>query len=100
MSQAVISELPADPWAGFESVPLVDVVREAGVPYEQVRKAFRRGLVEPLPERGPKNSALLSHEDAVMLLQAAAVALLAGIALVTVVRMLRAGVSVELPGAA
>lgn len=101
MSQALISELPADPWSGTEAVPLVDVVRESGVPYENVRKVFRQGLVEPLPERGQFNAALLSHEDAVMLLRAAALALLAGIAIVTAVRVLRApGITINLPGAA
>lgn len=79
----------ADPWPDTDAVPVIDVARKAHVPRYDVRTVELEGLVSHLPKRGPKGSLMVSKDDALFLLGCAALAVAAGIALVTVVRVLR-----------
>lgn len=106
MSQS--SAVLADPWPGQNTVSVIDVAREAGVPRYNVRTVELAGLVEHAGRAGRGGRLMVSKEDALFLLGAAAVAAVAGIALVTVVRALRetgaqvgpGGITIPLPGAA
>lgn len=85
MSQNVL----ADPWPDRATVPVIEVARTAGIPRYDVRKVELAGLVQHAGREGAGGSLTLTHDDALYLLHAALLALAAGIALVTVVRVLR-----------
>jgi hypothetical protein len=70
-------------------VPVADVVREAGVSREDVRTVERKGWIEPAGRKGQGGAHLLTHDDAMFLLGAAIIAVAAGLAVVTMVRVLR-----------
>lgn len=85
-----------DPWPGLDTVPVFEVARVAGVPRYDVRKVESAGLIKhagrlagPGVGRGRGGALVVTHDDAVFLLRCALIAVAAGAALVTVVRIMR-----------
>lgn len=84
------SSVVSDPWAGQRYVPLADIAQTAGLPRHHMRKVENAGLIEYADKRTFGGGYTVAHEDALFLLRCALIAVAAGVALVTVVRVLRA----------
>ena len=93
------------PKDGTVTVP--EVVAASGLTYAAVRKAIGEGLVTPTPvRRGHGGAKTLTVEDATLILIAAGIALAAGIAFVTILKVIRetggtvgpTGVTIPIPG--
>lgn len=85
-----------DPWPDLDTVPVIDVARAAGVPRYDVRKVELAGLVKhagrlagPGVGRGRGGTPTLTHDDAVFVFRCALIAVMAGVAVVTVARVMR-----------
>lgn len=78
-----------DPWPGRETVQVVEVARAAGLPRYDMRKVEVAGLIQPVGREGTGGRPVVTHDDALFLLHAALLAVAAGLALVSVVRVLR-----------
>jgi hypothetical protein len=93
-------------WEGRNSVPFPDVARAVGLDRNHIAYAVNKGIIEPLPQRGPSNAHMLRWDDVVLIVVAAAIATAAGIAVMTVIRSLRqsgaqvtpAGVTIPIGG--
>lgn len=72
------------------TVPVADVVRSAGVPHAAIDHPVRLGLVEVVKQHGQGNRRYIRVEDGLMLMAAAALALSCGVALVVMVRAIKA----------
>lgn len=83
------TELGAGLWAGRDVLPVMEVVRAAGLSRDDVRVVDKAGLLRKLDRRGPKNAIMITREEAMFLLGVAALAIAAGMALVTMARLLR-----------
>lgn len=85
-----------DPWQGQATVPLFDVARVAGVPRHDLRHCELKGLIKhagrlsgPGVGRGKGGAPVVTHDEALFLLRCALIALAAGVAVATVVRVMR-----------
>ncbi len=79
----------ADPWPGQAMVPAVEVSRTAGLPDNYIRTVIGAGIFDDNRREGPGGRRMLSHDDAVWLLNAVTFAVATGIALSILVRALR-----------
>lgn len=77
-------------WQGRDAVPLTDVAHAVGLNRGHVEYAVRKRIIETLPQRGPANAHMIRWDDVVLIVVAAAIATAAGIAVMTVLRSLRA----------
>jgi len=80
-------------WETLTVVPLLDVARIADVRPRDLHTAVHRGQLRLAPERGKYGAAMLTKDEAVNVLTAAVIAMLAGIALATALRVAAAGVT-------
>lgn len=72
------------------SVPVADVVKSAGVPHAAVDYAVRLGLVDVTAQHGQGRRRYIATSDGLLILAAAALALAAGVALVSMLRAMKA----------
>jgi hypothetical protein len=88
-------------WDAIDAVPLPSVIRAADVPRGALHHAISRGQLHPLPEQRAKYGAvLITKDEALEVLMAAAIAAAAGIALATALRAVAAGATFPLTGTA
>lgn len=79
------------PYSGRDLIPLPDIGRAVGLDAPRQTYAVRKGLIQPVDgKRGPNGRYLVSWDEALFIVTAAALALAAGIAVVTMLRTLRA----------
>lgn len=78
------------PYGTRDLIPLPDIGRSVGLDADRQYYAVRKGLIHPASKRGPNGRYLITRDEAVFILTAAALALAAGIAVVTMLRTLRA----------
>lgn len=78
------------PYSGRDLIPLPEIGRAVGLDAPRQTYAVTKGLIHPADKRGPNGRYLVTRDEAVFILTAAALALAAGIAIVTMIRTLRA----------
>ena len=77
-------------WQGQSAVPVAEVAHAVGLDYHHTKYALNKGLIKPIPDRrGKGNAHLIEWDQVVLILAAAALAAVAGIAVVTALRSLR-----------
>jgi len=77
------------PWRGQEYVPLPDLARAVGMPKHIVQYARQNKIIVPAERRGPNGRHLVTWEQALLIVAAAALAAAAGIAIVTAIYALK-----------
>lgn len=87
-----------DQWQTGSVVPLPEVARAVGMSHDHTAYALREGLIKSRPERGYRNSHMLDWDQVVMIVAAAAIAALAGAAIVKIMRSLQESGAQFTPG--
>lgn len=80
----------AERWRDCETVPLVDVARAAGIPRSNLIHIENRRLVHPVRPGSRGQRLELPNDEVMLFLAAAALALVAGLAIATALRTVRA----------
>jgi hypothetical protein len=83
-----VTEIMA-PWTDATRVPFPTLATRAGLSRDVRREILDSGVFEPLPETtGKGKTAMITAEDALMFAAAVVLALAAGLAVVTVLRVI------------
>jgi hypothetical protein len=83
-----VAEIMA-PWADADSVPFPALAGRAGMPREVRRKILESGVIKPVPgTAGQGKMPMVTKEDAFLFAAAVVLAFIAGMAVVTVLRIL------------
>jgi hypothetical protein len=77
------------PWQGQPLVPLPDLGAAVGLDRARQSYAIEKGIIRPVPKRGPNGRYMVTWDEAVLIAAAAILAVTAGVALVTMIRSLR-----------
>jgi hypothetical protein len=93
-----VAEILAE-WEGQELIPLPDLGQRIGLDRGRQVYAIEKGLITPAGKRGANGRYMVDWGQAAMIVAAAALAVTAGIALVTMLRSLQgAGAQVGTSG--
>lgn len=84
-----VAEILAD-WEGQEVIPLPDLGARVGLDRGRQVYAIEKGIIRTSGRRGANGRHTVTWEEAALIVAAAALAAAAGIALVTMLRSLRA----------
>lgn len=78
-----------DPFGDTDLIPLADLADRVGLNRGTQQYAIRNNVIVPANRRGPHGRYLVSRDEALLILAAAAISVAIGVALVTVLRTLR-----------
>lgn len=83
-----VAEILAE-WEGREVIPLPDLGARVGLDRGRQEYAIRKGIIHPSGKRGANGRHTVTWDEAALIVAAALLAALGGIALVTLIKSLR-----------